>query len=275
MPLLANINVGSAPNDGTGDTIREAFITVNENFQFIEAFFPNTDVANLTANITSTGTSTFNVINAATIGNAGAAFTGASISAATIGNTGAAVVGTSVSAATIGNSGAAITGSSVSAATIGNAGSYIVGTLDSTSSNQANINSIGSSITSNVTITTGNLFLPNTALEYVRSIRSTVAVSTGGSYNIGFGLSNTQVVSFFMNSNVTLTLIGTIESGIQKDYYFINNSGSTQYANIFVLGNRTNKGTNLIAVSSNTTALIKMLAIDSTADNLVAIISNV
>jgi len=102
-----------------------------------------------------------------------------------------------------------------------------------------------------------------------------VAISTGGSYNIGFGLSNTQVVSFFMNSNVTLTLTGTIQSGIQKDYYFINNSGSTQYANIFVLGNRTNKGTNLIAVSSNTTALIKMIAIDSTSDNLVAIISNV
>ena len=55
MPLLANINVGSAPNDGTGANLRSAFITVNENFQFIETFFPNTDVANLTANITSAG----------------------------------------------------------------------------------------------------------------------------------------------------------------------------------------------------------------------------
>lgn len=63
MALLPNINVGSAANDGTGDSIRDAFVIVNENFQLIEAFFPNSDVANLTANITSTGTSIFNIAN--------------------------------------------------------------------------------------------------------------------------------------------------------------------------------------------------------------------
>jgi hypothetical protein len=55
MALLPNINVGSSPNDGTGSSLRDAFTIVNENFQLIEAFFPNSDVANLTANITSTG----------------------------------------------------------------------------------------------------------------------------------------------------------------------------------------------------------------------------
>ena len=81
MALLPNINVGTSPNDGTGSSLRDAFIIVNENFQLIEAFFPNSNVANLTANIQSTGTSTFNYVNAnvvysSTFGNAGALYYG-------------------------------------------------------------------------------------------------------------------------------------------------------------------------------------------------------
>lgn len=81
MALLPNINVGSAPNDGTGSSLRDAFTIVNENFQFIEAFFPNSAVANLSANLTSTGTSTFNYVNAnvvysSTFGNAGTLYYG-------------------------------------------------------------------------------------------------------------------------------------------------------------------------------------------------------
>jgi len=63
MALLPNINVGSSSNDGTGSSLRDAFTIVNENFQFIEAFFPNSSVANLVANIESTGTSVFNIAN--------------------------------------------------------------------------------------------------------------------------------------------------------------------------------------------------------------------
>lgn len=81
MALLPNINIGSAPNDGTGSSLRDAFTIVNENFQLIEAFFPNSSVANLVANIESSGTSTFNYVNAnvvysSTFGNAGALYYG-------------------------------------------------------------------------------------------------------------------------------------------------------------------------------------------------------
>ena len=87
MALLPNINVGTSPNDGTGSNLRAAFTTVNENFQLIEAFFPNSSVSNLTANITSTGISTFeqidaNVINVQTLGNAGTLITGNVVTAA-------------------------------------------------------------------------------------------------------------------------------------------------------------------------------------------------
>ena len=81
MALLPNINVGSSPNDGTGSNLRDAFTIVNENFQLIEAFFPNSTVANLVANIESSGTSTFNYVNANVVyssifGNAGALYYG-------------------------------------------------------------------------------------------------------------------------------------------------------------------------------------------------------
>lgn len=271
MPLLPNINVGSAPNDGTGANLRSAFITVNQNFQSIGSFFPNANVANITANITSTGTSTFNILNGATVGNAGAAFTGASLSAATIGNSGATLTGSTVNAATIGNTGAVLVAATVSAATIGNSGTALTGTL--TTAAQPNINSIGTSVTSNVAIV-GNVNLSTTTITGVRAVQHTFLSSTGGTYYIGMDAANTQCVNFFMNANVTVSLLGSIETGVQRDFYFINNSGSTQYADIFVYGNRTNKGTNSIAVSSNTVTLIKMVSTDTTLANIVAIISN-
>jgi len=290
MALLPNINVGSAPNDGTGDTIRNAFIKVNENFQFIETFFPNTDVANLTANITSTGTSTFNIVNASTVGNAGTTFVGTSISAATVGNAGTAFIGSTVSAATVGNADTAFIGSTVSAATIGNAGTAFTGATVSaatigntntlltgtlTTANQANISQIGSSITSNVSIV-GNVTLSGTAITGLLAVVNQVGTRAGGDHNVGFTAGNIQTLTFYMNSNVNLTLVGTIESGTQKDFYFINNTGTLKSTNIFVYGNRTNKGTNVnIGVASNTVTLIKMIALDTTPNNLVAIISNV
>ncbi len=84
MALLPNINVGTSPNDGTGDSIRTSFTTVNENFQLIGTFFPDTDAANLTANVTSTGTSTFNVLEGSTIGNVGSALVGLSVNITTV-----------------------------------------------------------------------------------------------------------------------------------------------------------------------------------------------
>lgn len=39
---LQNINIGNAANDGTGDDLREAFIKVNQNFQYLETFAEQT-----------------------------------------------------------------------------------------------------------------------------------------------------------------------------------------------------------------------------------------
>lgn len=146
MPLLANINVGSAPNDGTGANLRSAFTTVNENFQFIEAFFPNTSNISLTANIDSTGTSTFNNVTVSnltvtntftgTIGNSTASGTAVYVT----GNAQANI--TSVGTLTGLTLSGALVGTTVSAATIGNSGASLVGTIATAS--QPSITSVGS-----------------------------------------------------------------------------------------------------------------------------------
>ena len=179
MALLPNINIGSSPNDGTGSSLRDAFTIVNENFQLIEAFFPNSDVANLTANITSTGISTFNTLNGATIGNVGAAIVGATVNAATIGNSGATLTGTISTAAqtnitSLGTLSALTvsgtlthTGKNVTTITSVNSGPYTV--LDTDNIIVGNLAASG-----NITVT-----VPNAANNTSRSLTFTVYDSSG------------------------------------------------------------------------------------------------
>ena len=174
MATLSNVNIGTSSNDGTGDDLRTAFTTVNTNFQALAGIFPNLDVADLTANITSTGTSTFNILNAATIGNVDAAIVGGSVNAATIGNSGASLVGTISTAAqpTITSLGTLSALTVSGPLTINGAvnhnivelGSNIYTLLDSDNTIVANLASLGNCVVT----------LPNSANNSGRSI--TVAV---------------------------------------------------------------------------------------------------
>ena len=185
MPLLANINVGSAPNDGTGDSIRDSFITVNENFQFVESFFPNTDVISLTANITSTGNSAFNNLTitgtTTSAGNISANYlfgNGSQLSAVVAG-TAIFVTGNAQGNITsVGNltgllvSGG-ITAATVFAGTIGNTGAALVGNISTAA--QPNITSVGTltSLTLSGNITGVNIFagtIGNTGAALVGNI---------------------------------------------------------------------------------------------------------
>jgi hypothetical protein len=67
MAIFSNVNVGTAPNDGTGDSLRTSFIKVNGNFQDILSIWPNVSENEIFANITSTGISYFNLVEAETL----------------------------------------------------------------------------------------------------------------------------------------------------------------------------------------------------------------
>jgi hypothetical protein len=75
---ISDINIGSVPNDGTGDSIRDAFDKVNNNFAFLDDARQNLTTGNLTAtgNISLrasvpsywTGTYFLNGVQIATVG---------------------------------------------------------------------------------------------------------------------------------------------------------------------------------------------------------------
>ena len=178
MTLLANINVGSSPNDGTGANLRYAFQTVNANNDILGNLFPTANattanLGNITVNFitgdgslltgittTTSGLATYVTGNAqANITSVGTltgltvsgTYTGATVQAATIGNTGAVLTGTLSTAAqtnvtSLGTltgltlSGT-LTGTTLNAATIGNSGAVLTGTLSDAA--QTNITSVG------------------------------------------------------------------------------------------------------------------------------------
>ena len=56
---ITNINTGVSPNDGNGDSIRNAFLKVDDNFGNISSFLSGTTVGFLNANITNALTSNY------------------------------------------------------------------------------------------------------------------------------------------------------------------------------------------------------------------------
>lgn len=68
MTHFSNVNVGLAPNDGTGDSLRNSFIILNNNFSYInQVIWPDISQAELTANLNSTYISRFNLAQASTV----------------------------------------------------------------------------------------------------------------------------------------------------------------------------------------------------------------
>lgn len=300
MPLLANINVGTTPNDGTGDSIRDSFIIVNENFQFIESFFPNTSNIDLVANITSTGLSTFNNLTAnnVTVGNLSANISG-NITGNLIGTVYGNVVGSTVAAATIGNSGATLTGTlstaaqtnitsvgtltgltlnggftgtSVSAATIGNTDAILTGTLSTAA--QTNITSVGTlaNLTVSGNIGTGNISGNVHTSHITYAVYNGTNVGNVTSYTVQFLPNNSSRKLIEINSNITISYSGTITSGLAHHLY-IKNRGSG-VANIILPDTNNNLGTTVVWVTNGTVAYLEFTPFDTTSGNIMVFVAN-
>jgi hypothetical protein len=291
MPLLANINVGSSPNDGTGDSIRDSFIIVNENFQFVESFFPNTSVIGLTANITSTGNSAFNNLTitgtTTSSGNISAnylsgngsqltsvAATTSGIATFVTGNAQANI--TSVGTLTSLNLSGNLTGSNVSAGIIGNTGSSLVGTL--ATSTQPNITSVGtlSSLTVSGNVNFGNLTgtggsVISNVLVIAQGVDNQFTINFATS-NVRFAVNRSNFSSFNVNANVTFLYPAPITSGIAKTVHVKNISGAIQY--VILPNSNNNKGSNTIPVSNGTVATFTFVPYDTTEANVAATIIN-
>lgn len=293
MPLLANINVGSAPNDGTGDSIRESFIIVNENFQYIEQFFPNTALVNLNANITSTGTSTFNIVN---ISGVLTSTSNISTSGLYLGN-GSQLTGVGASTAQFvtGNAQANITSvGTLTSLTVG--GNITSGNLNTTGSisgtiitpSQTAITSVGtlSSLQVSGNINGANLSLTGTTGQS-RILANGVVIDKLGSIiyetslltnvnitNANINFANTFALTYGLrtaNANVTFNY-GNITTGSNFILHLKNTTGSVIYA--LMPNDTNNKGSNTVPITANSVATFTFVCYDTTAANVVATIIN-
>ena len=224
MATLSNVNTGSSPNDGTGDDLRTAFTTINSNFQAISGIFPNLDVADLEANITSTGTSTFNVLNGATIGNADAAIVGGTVSAATIGNSGASLVGTiSTAAQTNITSLGTLSGLTVSGTSTFNTGQVVV---------NAGLSVVGA-ITTGITELGGNTYElasdDNTIIANLGALGNTVVTLANAANN-----TSRAVTLLVYDPTNTANLVMTIQVNPGEGNIFVSANANFQSTDIGV-----------------------------------------
>jgi hypothetical protein len=291
MPLLANINVGSSPNDGTGDSIRDSFIIVNENFQFVESFFPNTSVIGLTANITSTGNSAFNNLTitgtTTSAGNISANYLFGNGSQLTSVVAGTATFVTGNSQANITSVGTltglavsgGITAATIFANTIGNTGTALVGNISTAA--QPNITSVGtlSSLTvagegvfGNLTGSSINTSILSNIFVISQAVTNEFTTNSTTPRNIRFATNRSNFNAFNVNANVTFLYASPITSGISKTVHVKNTSGATQY--IILPNSNNNKGANTIPVSNGTVATFTFVPYDTSEANVAITIIN-
>lgn len=255
MTLLANINVGSSPNDGTGDSLRTSFITCNENFQILDTLATEFTSGNLNANITSNGTSTFSDI----------VFTG--------NITGNGLLLSNIVAETVSNS------LQPNITSLGNLTNLTVtGSITSGDISSGNISAPISTITANTLVSTSLNVGTVYATDLYGTLLRTANVQFGtniATVNINFESNSSyfDLTGVNINSNLTVNIPGTITPGIVRLLSVYNAGGGTNY--VLLPGTvKNNKGTNVIAVGTGVTASFTMYSFDSTTSNVVAIVAN-
>lgn len=265
MAIFSNVNVGTAPNDGTGDSLRTSFTKVNENFQDILSIWPNVSQNEIFANITSTYISTFNLVEAETLSG--------NILTAPSGN-----VRVDSSNVNISSGNLIVSGTITSAGNI-NVGNITTANISATTFN-GNLSGTTATITGNVNGTSSNLV----SINYIIRSPSGNSINTpinGGSDAYEFVLNPTNsigsTVAFRINTatNVTATLNATITAGLDRTYMIFNPGPSDSNIILPFYSNRTNLNTNAVKISGNTTAFIIVRTTNTDIGNVFAQIANI
>jgi hypothetical protein len=275
MAIFSNVNVGSAPNDGTGDSLRTSFTKVNENFQDILSIWPNVSEREIFANITSTYVSSFNLVEAETLsGNVLSSESGnINVTAANVNISGGnlSVSGTITSTGTItaptfnGNiSGTTVTltGNITANTLIGNisgtTGTY-TGNISGTSSNLLSINHIVRSPSGD------NLDTPingvSDAYEFVLNTTDSIGSTVAFTINAG--------------TTVTATLNATIAAGLERTYMLFNPGPSLSTIVLPFYPNRTNINTDAVEITGNTTAFLIVRTVSTDVGNVFVQVANI
>ena len=297
MTITANtflsVNIGAAPNDGTGDPLRTAFTKLNANFdQITNYIWPNLQISRLSSDIDSSTTSSFNFLGADTV------------NALILGNANTSIVGNTL---TVNNF---VLSNLVSNVITANS---FVGTLGDTQANPAFITnlSVTNNVTVNNTIQTSNLTVndigsfSNLTVNNVGSfsnISVTGNITLGSSSIVGntfwllrsFGGSTSSIVS---NVNLLLTpsttsaqyrfrtlgnatvfqtnvVYSTIQPGAERIYVFRNNADSLSERYVILPTAFNNLNVTNVRITSTGSAFMHFIPFDDTVANVYVMIAN-
>ena len=255
MAIFSNVNVGTAPNDGTGDSLRTSFTKINENFQDILSIWPNVSENEIFANITSKNISYFNLVEAETL--SGNTFSSES------GNINVTVSNVNISGGDLTVSGTITSTDAITAPTfngnISGTTAIFTGNISGTSSNLLSINHVVRSPSGS------NLDTPingvSDAYEFVLNTTDSVGSITAFTINAG--------------TTVTATLNATIQAGLERTYMLFNPGPSISNIVLPFYSNRTNINTDTVEITGNTTAFLIVRTVNTDVGNVFVQVANI
>lgn len=275
MAIFSNVNVGTAPNDGTGDSLRTSFIKVNENFQDILSIWPNISQNEIFADITSTYISTFNLVEATTVsantftadsGNIAIATSNVNI------GTGNLVVGGTITS--IGN----INAPTINGNVVGSSATF-TGAVSATTIS-GNVLATTGTFTSNINGSSSNLISINHIIRSPTGNSLNTPINGGSNayefvLNPNGNVGSTVAFSINTGTNVIGSLNATITAGVDITYMVFNAGPSKSNLILPFYPNRTNLNTNVVAISGNTTAFVIVRTVNTDIGNVFAQIANI
>ena len=285
MTDFVYVYTGAAPNDGTGNSIRDSFTILNDNFQYIHNnIWPDQSQNDLTANLTSSYISRFNLIQCATIysesvGNVGTGYYGETYTA-NVGFEGP--LGT-----TGGNSALVSTLSATGNVTVANLfvngtatfGTFTISSLNNTvignsspASGAFTILSASDNITASkdIIMSSGNI----ANVRYIsRGVSNLLGTNLSASTTIGLGFGTIpQYSAVSVNVNVTLGY-STITTGVERLFVFKNWPDGVA-RQITLPSTFNNKGTTVIPISANSSVMMHFIPFSTDSANVYVNITN-
>lgn len=289
MTDFVYVYTGAAPNDGTGNSIRDSFTILNENFRWFHGnIWPDQSQNDLTANITSTYISRFNLVQSGEVqsgsfGNTDASstylgnvFTASNSFQGRLGARGgnAAIVSTLSATGNVTVANLTVNGSAtLSSITINSLNNTIIGNVTPASGAFTTISSTGN-ITAgrDIALTNANI----TGVRYlVKSITNSLAANLLATATIELTTENQPVSQFravSVNTNVTLGY-GNITTGVDR-VLVIKNQNDGVVRQMTLPSTFNNKGSTTIIIAANSSAMLHFIPFSTDSANVYVNITN-
>jgi len=287
MTDFVYVYTGAAPNDGTGNSIRDSFTILNENFRWFHGnIWPDQSQNDLTANITSTYISRFNLVQSGEVqsgsfGNTDASstylgnvFTASNSFQGRLGAHGgnAAIVSTLSATGNVAVANLTVNGSAtLSSLTINSLNNTVIGNITPATGAFTTISSTGSITTGgDVILTNANV----TNVRYLsRNVSNFLSANLQSSATISLSIGSVgQFNAVSINTNATLGY-STISTGVER-ILVVKNQNDGVVRQITLPSAFNNKGNATILIGANSSAMLQFIPFNTDSANVYVNITN-